>query len=207
MARKRSSITLALLCAVALGVAIGCGGGGHDTSGPADGVITEGDGSGPVVLPPDDPGAPPPDDPVPGGLLTAKATSAEFVVTLTVADPAPGPAHSSSGLPTFSAPQPLTLTLELHNVSGQPQTLYMLDTSFLRIVGRHQVTGNEIWPPVLTFAPPTPYYDTLAPDERRSYTKIWLTSGFGFGPYSIDGRVATNDARVPGLVRVELELE
>jgi len=208
MAHTRNSITVALVLAIALGVAVGCGGGGSNTSGPADGVSTEGDGSGPVVLPPDDPGAPTtPDDPAPSGLLTAQAASAEFVVTLTVADPLPGPTHSSLGLPTFAAPQPLTFTLELHNVSGQPQTLTMLDNPFQVFIGRHQVTGNEIWPRILTFAPPTPYSVTLAPDERRSFTKIWLTSRFDFGPYSIEGQIATSDARVPGPVRVDLELE
>jgi len=199
---KRIPLLFALFAIVALATA--CGGGGTSTAGAAEGVITEGEGSAPTVLPPDDssaPDTPPPDS----NWQTAVASTAEFRLTLSVSDPIDGPkAPLSGGRLPFTSPQPIWFFLELRNISGQPQTIQMLDTPFHQIDGYHEISMNHIWAKSALFVPP--YSVTFAPDEARLFSLFWGPGGYELGPYAIEGKIATSDARVPGPIRLHLEL-
>ena len=195
MSRRPALRTFALLLVAALAGA--CGGGGGPT-GP--GEAQEVTGSSPAVLPLDDPGAP--SDPSPLDAWVAIDRTADFELTLSLADPVQGPL--GPGVPTYPSNQPIGVLLTLQNLGDQAKTFTVTSDPIFHIGLSNEETGMDVFP-ILTPTPPYPV--TFAPNERRDFGRTWLPGGFPLGRYRVEGRIATTDVRIPGTLRLVLDVE
>jgi len=188
---------------IVLACAVSCGGGGASNSGAANGVLTEGEGSAPTVLPPTDPGSDG-GSPADNGGAVAVGTTAEFKLTLSLGDPIDGP-KGPSGVPQYSSPHPISVVLELWNISGRPQTFLVHDKPLDQISAWHEASGHHVWPTTLHEAV-TPYLLTFAPGERRLFGRTWFPAAHQLGRYRVRGAIATTDPRVPGALELVLDV-